>query len=133
MNSFLTSSMGAQSPMTLQAVQFIKEFEQSRVELVPSVIGELYTLQFLPKKKLGKPTLRFAVLDPIQGDLTIFKKPSDYHNAKLKQAQVFKMRQVVCVWGPSARIEMRKHEIGSAIEINFYDESILLLGAHDKD
>ena len=65
MNSFLTSSMGAQSPLTLQAVQFIKEFEQSRVELVPSVIGELYILQFLPKKKLGKPALRFAVLDPI--------------------------------------------------------------------
>ena len=28
---------------------------------------------------------------------------------------------------------MRKHEIGAAIEVNFYDESILLLGAHEKD
>ena len=43
------------------------------------------------------------------------------------------MRQIVCVWGPSARIEMRKHEISAAIEVNFYDESILLLGAHEKD
>ena len=78
MNSFLTQSSGAESPLTLQAVQFIKEFEQSRVELVPSVIGELYTLQFLPKKKPGKPALRFAVMDPIQGELIIFKKASDY-------------------------------------------------------
>ena len=28
---------------------------------------------------------------------------------------------------------MRKHEISAAIEVNFYDESILLLGAHEKD
>ena len=44
MNSFLTSSCAGESPITLQAVQFIKEFEQSRVELVPSVIGEIFTL-----------------------------------------------------------------------------------------
>lgn len=28
---------------------------------------------------------------------------------------------------------MRKHEISASIELNFYDESILLLGAHEKD
>ena len=28
---------------------------------------------------------------------------------------------------------MRKHEISAAIEVNFYDDSILLLGAHEKD
>jgi len=28
---------------------------------------------------------------------------------------------------------MKKHEIEAAIELNFYDESILLLGAHEKD
>ena len=74
MSKLLTSSSGAESPLTLQAVQFIKEFEQSRIEIIPSVIGTLYTLQLLPKKKAGKPSLKFVVLDPINGDLIMFKK-----------------------------------------------------------
>ena len=28
---------------------------------------------------------------------------------------------------------MRKHDISAAIEINFYDDSIMLLGAHEKE
>ena len=76
----LTRSSGATSPLTLAAVQFIKEFEQSRVELVPKVMGQLYFLQLLPQKKAGKPGLRFAVLDPIVGDFKVFKTASDYRN-----------------------------------------------------
>lgn len=37
--SLLTSSSGATSPLTLAAVQYIKEFEQSRIDLVPIVMG----------------------------------------------------------------------------------------------
>ena len=131
--NLLTSSSGAQSPLTLQAVQFIKEFEQSRVELVPLVVGQLYTLQLLPKKKPGKPSLRFVVLNPIQGELTVFKNAGDYRAAKMKNAAVFELTQVLCAWGPSGRIEMRRHQIAAAIELNFYDESILMFGAHEKD
>ena len=28
---------------------------------------------------------------------------------------------------------MRRHQIAAAIELNFYDESILMFGAHEKD
>mmetsp|Transcript_33508 Transcript_33508/g.44151 ORF Transcript_33508/g.44151 Transcript_33508/m.44151 type:complete len:120 (-) Transcript_33508:1855-2214(-) len=119
--------------MMIAAVQYIKEFEQSRVEIVPIVMGELYSLHLLPKKRPGKPSLRFAVLDPILGDLKVFKTASDFRNQKMKQAQTYFLNKVVCAWGPSGRIEMRKHEIEVAIELNFYDESILLLGAHEKD
>ena len=87
----------------------------------------------MPKKKAGKPGLRFAVLDPIIGDLKVFKNPSDYRNQKTKQAQILHLSEVVCAWGPSGRIEMRKHDIEAAIELNFLNESIVLLGAHEKD
>jgi len=80
------------SPLTLSAVQFIKEFEQSRIELVPNVMGQLYTLQLVPKKKPGKPALRFAVLDPILGTLRIFKTPGDFKNQKTKHAELFELR-----------------------------------------
>lgn len=43
-------------------------------------MGQLYFLQLLPKKKAGKPGLRFAVLDPIIGDFKLFKNASDYRN-----------------------------------------------------
>ena len=43
-------------------------------------MGQLYALQLLPKKKPKKPELRFFVLDPILGDLKIFKTASDYRN-----------------------------------------------------
>ena len=79
-SSMLTRSSGATSPLTLAAVQYIKEFEQSRVELIPKVMGQLYFLQLLPKKKAGKPGLRFVVLDPILGDFKVFKNPSDFRN-----------------------------------------------------
>lgn len=46
---------------------------------------------------------------------------------------MFKLKDVVCAWGPCDRIEMHKHDIGASIELNFYNESILLLGAHEKD
>ena len=51
----------------------------------------------------------------------------------MKNAAVFELTQVLCAWGPSGRIEMRRHQIASAIELNFYDESILMFGAHEKD
>ena len=73
------------------------------------------------------------MLDPIKGELIIFKKAADYASNKLKAAECFKLRQVVCAWGPSSRAEMRKLEIQASIELNLYDESILLLGAHEKD
>ena len=116
-------------------VQHIKEFEQSKIELVPLVLGQLFTLQLVPKKKPGKPSLRFAVLDPIQGEFVIYKTAKDYTKGvkAAAKAPTFNMRQVLCAWGPSGRIEMRKHEIQQAIELNFYDESILMLGAHVKD
>ena len=80
------------SPLTLKAVQFIKEFEQSKVEPMPTIIGHLYILQLLPKKKPGKPTLKFAMLDPIQGDLILFKKAADFKAQKTKQAETFRLR-----------------------------------------
>lgn len=46
---------------------------------------------------------------------------------------MLQLKQVVCAWGPSGRIEMRKHDVGASIELNFYDETIVLLGAHEKD
>jgi len=82
--SLLTQSSGATSPVTIAAVQFIKEFEQSRIELVPCVMGSLYVLQLVPNKKAGKPSLRFAVLNPVLGDLTFYKTASEFQSQKKK-------------------------------------------------
>ena len=75
-NAILAAS--TTSPLTLEAIQVIKEFEQSKVEPVPLVVGQLYTLQLLPGKKPGKPTLKFAALNPISAELIMFKKASDF-------------------------------------------------------
>lgn len=72
-------------------MQFIKEFEQSKIELVPQVLGQLYSLQLIPNKKAGKPSLRFAVLDPILGDLCVYKKPKDYQSNKTKNMDIYKL------------------------------------------
>ena len=36
------------SPITMQAFQFIKEFEQSKIDLVANVKGHLFTLSLRP-------------------------------------------------------------------------------------
>ena len=43
-----------------------------------------------------------------------------------------KMQQVMCAWGPSGRSDMTKYGIGNSIELNFLNESIMMLGAYEK-
>ena len=43
-----------------------------------------------------------------------------------------KMKQVMCAWGPSGRSNMTKYGIVNSIELNFLNESILMLGAYEK-
>lgn len=55
----------------IQAIQFIKEFEQSQIELVPVVRGGLLCMSICKSKQKG-PDLKYLVLDPLTGELAIF-------------------------------------------------------------
>ena len=38
----------------------------------------------------------------------------------------------MCAWGPSGRSDMTKFGIENSIELNFLNESIMMLGAYEK-
>ena len=42
------------------------------------------------------------------------------------------MMNIICIWGPSGRQEMTKNGVEHSLEINFINETILLMGAHDR-
>ena len=134
-----------QSPTTLQAIQFIKEFEDSKIELIATVKGYMYTTSLrapIVDRKTGKlisrpsadpkPALKYFVLDPVHGDIIVFPKKEEYLESQVKSAMFIKMKQIVCAWGPSGRSDMVRHGIENSIELNFLNESIMLLGAYDK-
>jgi hypothetical protein len=107
------------------------------------VKGQLYSMSIFPKEQLdattGKPigkkqspTIKYFVLDPINGDVICFRKESDYQAALSDKAVFIKLQHVLCAWGPSSRDEMKKANLNS-IELSFANESVLLLGAYDSD
>ena len=79
-----------------------------------------------------KPALKYFVLDPVHGDIIVFPKKEEYLESQVKSAMFIKMKQIVCAWGPSGRSDMARHGIENSIELNFLNESIMLLGAYDK-
>ena len=79
-----------------------------------------------------KPQLKYFVLDPVHGDIVVFQRKEDYVESQVKSASFIKMKQIMCAWGPSGRSDMAKHGIENSIELNFLNESIMLLGAFDK-
>ena len=61
------------SSLILQAVQFIKEFEESKIELVPAKRGNIFAMSIFKNKNVtGGPDQRYILLDPILGELAIF-------------------------------------------------------------
>jgi hypothetical protein len=71
-------------------------------------------------------------MDPILGEITLYKSEQDYRSHNLKQAEYIKMVNIMCIWGPSGRQEMMKNGIAFSLEINFQNETILMMGAHDR-
>jgi hypothetical protein len=64
-----------------QALKFIQEFEMSKIEVIPILRGQLYSMSVFPKdsgKQERKPSLKYFVLDPVQGDIICFRKEADY-------------------------------------------------------
>ena len=93
------------STITIQAFQFIQEFEQSRIDLVATVKGHLYTLSLRPPvldRRTGqlkskpvvdvKPQLKYFVLDPVHGELIAFQRKEDYLESQVKAAMFIKMK-----------------------------------------
>ena len=94
-----------QSPTTLQAIQFIKEFEDSKIELIATVKGYMYTTSLrapIVDRKTGKlisrpsadpkPALKYFVLDPVHGDIIVFPKKEEYLESQVKSAMFIKMK-----------------------------------------
>lgn len=80
-----------------------------------------------------KPQLKYFVLDPVHGELIVFKTKDEYLDSQVDKAMFIKMAQVMCAWGPSGRSDMAKYGISNTIELNFINNSILMLGAYDKN
>ena len=75
-----------------EALQYMRDFEQSQIELVPKVSGHLFLLKLTPTSPRGrsksqsppnyipstrKAELRYVELDPSSGDLIFYKKKED--------------------------------------------------------
>ena len=80
----------------------------------------------------AKPQLKYFVLDPVHGELITFPNKEDYLDSQVKSAMFIKMKQVMCAWGPSGRSDMTKFGIKNSIELNFLNESILMLGSYEE-
>lgn len=122
------------------AQTFISDFEKSKIELVPLVKGQLFSMSIFPKetanpgknKTTSAPSMKYFVLDPLHGDIGCFKKESDYKSTRSEKAVFIKLQHVLCIWGPSKRDEMRNVGLHS-IEMSFANESTLLLGAYEPE
>ena len=65
-----------------------------KVSFTPLVRGQLYTFTILPsKKKTGssKPQLKYIVMDPILGEITMYKSEHDFANTVTKNSEFIKM------------------------------------------
>ena len=98
--------------------------------------GSIYTFTIAASKinkqnTSGKPLLKYAIADPILGEIQMYKSELDFSKKSPKVEQI-KMQNILCIWGPSGRSEMKNNGVDHSMEINFRNETILLLGAHEK-
>jgi hypothetical protein len=100
--------------------------------LVPTVVGKLHAVSVFTNKTTTKPTCYFYVLDPLYGELTQYKTKKDYELKKIQTAAVFNLNQVMAVWGLVVRDELKDNQLNS-IEINFFNDSLLLLALFDAE
>jgi hypothetical protein len=93
---------------------------------VPIIRGQLYSFLISPaqNKKAGfvkgTPKLKYVVLDPTRGDIVLYKTEQDFLNqTNLNNTDFVKLSSVMCAWGPSGRLEMKKNGVDRSIELNF--------------
>ena len=110
---------------------------------MPQIKGQLLAMSVFPpefdaktgkqkKQKTSSVDLKYFVIDPVNGELATYRSEKEYASSKTAKGVLLKFSQILAIWGPSERSEMKKKKVVASVEISFYNESILLLGAYDK-
>lgn len=73
----------------MQAIQFVKEFEQSKVVLTPVTRGWMYFMAIKGGKVRG-PDLKYLVVDPCKQELQVFKAING-------KAEVIRLSLIMCI------------------------------------
>jgi hypothetical protein len=87
-------------------------------------------MSMFPNRQTTTLTQFYYVLDPIHGELTQFRAQKDYYSQNVKQSIVIRLKEVMAVWGPTQKKELKGKGLHS-IEVNFFNESVLILALYD--